>query len=282
MRVKEITVTQNLDRWYETREVEDGIWAIDERGTNTMYLIRGDDKCLLLDTGWGIGILPELVKSLCDLPLIVVNSHGHPDHTFGNGLFSEIHIHPADKHFAQEPPTLETRQWIYDNADIVLSGALPDDFELDRWAITVPSSILDVQDGDVFALGNRMLEVIELPGHSPGSICLLDHMTRSLFVGDSVHSGTIWLQLDDSLPLSQYHHNLQRIQEFADQFDHIFPGHVDLDQLPLPKSILDDLVNGIGKILAGEITGEYEETFVGNGLRCDFGTCAILYNPDRI
>jgi glyoxylase-like metal-dependent hydrolase (beta-lactamase superfamily II) len=275
-------VIQNLEGWYETREVGEGIWAIDEQGTNTMYLIRGNEKCLLLDTGWGASNLPRLVRTLCTLPLIVVNSHGHPDHTFGNGLFPEVHIHPGDKPFMQEPPTLETRQWIRDHADEVLHGALPVDFAFDQWATTVPKSIVDVRDRDTFDLGGRTLEVIELPGHSQGGICLLDRMMRSLFVGDSILTGAIWLQLPESLPLSQFHKNLQRVQGFADQFDHIFPAHAELDQLPLPKSILDDLIKGIGKILAGELVGEPEETFAGNGLRCDFGTCGILYKPDRM
>jgi len=186
-----------------------------------------------------------------------------------------VHIHPADKSFEQEPPTLETRQWIYDNADVILSDDLPAAFEFDRWATSVPESIVSIQEGDKFELGNRTLEVIELAGHSPGSICLLDRKARSLFAGDSILTGSIWLQLNESLPLSQYHQNLQRIQEFADQFDHIYPAHIELDKLPLPKCILDDLVVGIGKILVGELTGEPEETFAGNGLRCDFGTCGI-------
>lgn len=275
-------MSNKQEGWYETRKVGKCIWAIDEHGTNTMYLIRGEEKCLLLDTGWGICNLLELVESLCTLPLIVVNSHGHPDHTFGNGLFPEVHIHPDDKPFVQDPPTLETRQWIYDNADIVLSDGLPIEFEFDRWATTVPESIVPIQNGDTFELGSRTLEVIELAGHSPGSICLLDRMTRSLFAGDSILTGSIWLQLNESLSLSQYHQNLKHVQGFVDQFDHIFPAHVALNQLPLPKSILDDLVIGIGKILAGELIGVPEETFAGNGLRCNFGTCGILYNPDRL
>ena len=275
-------MVQNLAGWYETLELDEGIWAIDEHGTNTMYLICGEEKCLLLDTGWGIGDLQGLVESLCSMPLTVVNSHGHPDHTFGNGLFSEVHIHSADKTFVLEPPTLETRQWIYDNADILLRDGLPEAFDFNRWATSVPASIVPIQDGHIFELGNRMLEVVELPGHSPGSICLLDRTTRSIFVGDSILTGSIWLQLNESLPLSQFQQNLQHIQELSDQFDHIFPAHVELDKLSLPKDVLDDLADGIGEILMRKRIGEPEETFAGKGLRCDFGTCGILYNPDRM
>lgn len=276
------TQIRDQNNWYETREVNEGIWAIDERGTNIMYLVYRDEKCLLIDTGWGMGDLPGLVKSLCPLPLIVVNSHGHPDHTFGNGLFSSLHIHGGDLVYVKTPPATETRQWILDNAETVLTIGLPDGFEFDRWAVSVPEMIYPIEDGHSFDLGNRTLEVIALPGHSQGSVCFLDRAARTLFVGDSIHNGTIWLQLEESLPLNTFHKNLQRIQTFSDHFDALLPAHGSLDGLPQPKKILDDLVNGIQLILAGEITGETEETFAGNGLRCDFGSCSILYRPDRL
>jgi len=107
-------------------------------------------------------------------------------------------------------------------------------------------------------------------------------MPRSLFAGDSISTGSIWLQLNELLPLRQYYNNHQHVQAFSDHFDQILPAHVELEKLPLPKRILDDLVDGIEKILAGELSGELEKTIAGNGLHCDFDTCGIFYNPDRI
>lgn len=75
---------------------------------------------------------------------------------------------------------------------------------------------------------------------------------------------------------------MKRVQGFAGAFDHILPAHGDLQALPLPKSVLDDLVVGIESILAGESVGQEEKTFAGDGLRCDFGSCSILYRPDRL
>jgi hypothetical protein len=46
--------------------------------------------------------------------------------------------------------------------------------------------------------------------------------------------------------------------------------------------LLDDLIDGIGRILAGELVGQEEKTFVGDGLRCDFGSCGIVYRPGRL
>jgi glyoxylase-like metal-dependent hydrolase (beta-lactamase superfamily II) len=271
--------------WFTTRQLDAQTWAIDDRGCDLIYLVCGEERALLIDTGWGVGDLPALAASLLDarvegpLPLTVVNTHGHPDHTYGNGQFSEVYVSPADASWLRTPPPLENRQWI---ARDLLPRPLPSGFEVERWAARVPDSLPPVEDGQRFELGGRTLEAIALPGHSPGSICLLDRKMRRLFVGDSILTGTIWLHLDESLPLGQFHQNLQRIQSFAGQFDVLLPAHGSLDALPLPKGVLDDLVNGIASILNGERVGREESTFAGDGLRCDFGTCGVLYRPDRL
>ena len=73
------------------------------------------------------------------------------------------------------------------------------------------------------------------------------------------------------------------MRTWVSEFDRILPAHIpNLDDLPLPKHTLDDLIAGIGRILSGQIAGYAEHTFAGDGLRCDFGTCGILYRPDRL
>lgn len=271
--------------WFTTRQLDARTWAIDDRGQDLIYLVCGEERGLLIDTGWGIGDLPALTASLLDtraegpLPLTVVNTHGHPDHTYGNGQFPEVYVSPADAAWLQEPPPLENRHWI---AATLLPKPLPPGFAMERWAATVPNSLPPVEDGHRFKLGGRTLEAIALPGHSPGSICLLDREMRRLFTGDSIYAETIWLHLDESAPLSQFYRGLRRIQEFADRFDVLLPAHGDLEALPLSKEVLDDLVTGIASILNGERVGCEEKTFAGDGLRCDFGTCGILYRPDRL
>ena len=139
-----------------------------------------------------------------------------------------------------------------------------------------------MEDRHAFDLGGRTLEVVSLPGHSPASICLLDRQARRLFSGDSIHSGTVWLHLRDSLPLGRFLNNLRRVRDLSGAFDHILPAHGDLGALPLPGHTLDDLIAGIERILGGEVVGREEHTFAGDGLRCDFGLCSVIYRPDRL
>jgi hydroxyacylglutathione hydrolase len=265
--------------WFEVKEIDDATWAIDDRGSDMLYLVAGEERCLLVDTGWGVGDLPALVASFSPLPVVVVNTHGHPDHTFGNSRFDRVHIHAADAVSARRLPSAESRKWIVEN---ILPKPLPTDFVFDAWAVAAAGSLVPIQAGHVFDLGDRALQVISVPGHTPGSICLLDRQARLLFTGDSALPGVVWLHLDESLPLRQFYENLQRLQGFAGAFDHILPGHADLQALPLSKDLLDDLVIGIGRILTGELVGREEKTFAGDGLRCDFDSCGIVYRPDRL
>jgi hydroxyacylglutathione hydrolase len=265
--------------WFEVKEIDDATWAIDDRGSDMLYLVAGQERCLLVDTGWGVGDLPALAASLSPLPVAVVNTHGHPDHVFGNGQFAQVYVHAADEAFVRAVSSAESREWIVEN---ILPKPLPTDFVFDAWAVAGAGSLVSIQGGHVFDLGGRTLEVITVPGHTPGSTCLLDRQARYLFTGDSVLPGTVWLHLDESLPLRQFYENLQRLQGFAGAFDYILPGHADLQALPLSKDLLDDLVIGIERILAGELVGQEEKTFAGDGLRCDFGSCGVVYCPDRL
>jgi hydroxyacylglutathione hydrolase len=242
-----------------------------------MYLIRGDKKCLLIDTGWGIGDLPNLIASLSPLPLTVMNSHGHPDHAYGNSMFKKVYVHEADISFINKPPDSETRKWITKN---ILPKPSPENFNIDVWASKVPS-LIPIEEGHVFNLGNRHLETICVPGHTPGSVCVLDCENRLLFTGDTIQNPT-WLHLEESLPLGQFHKNLKQLQSRMNEFDYILPGHADLQTLPWSKTLVNELVSGIERILEGALVGREEKTFAGDGLRCDFGSSGIVYRSDRL
>lgn len=263
--------------WFQVRPIGPQTWAIDDHDSDVIYVAAGDEKALLIDTGWGVGELPALVASLTPLPLLVVNTHGHPDHTSGNGQFRKVHIHAADRHMVEAVPTVEQRRQMAAH----LPGPLPPDFNVETWNTAGPKVLVSIRDGHVFDLGGRTLEVIELAGHSPGSICLLDREGRLLWTGDSIHSHGIWLQLEDSLPLHEFRDNLQRVQDMSAAFDVLLPAH-GWRHLPVPKQTLADLIAGIERILCSEIVGREEHTFAGDGLRCDFGSCGILYRPDRL
>ena len=95
---KQVSGNEDLqaDTVLKTRQLADNVWLIDESGAVNMYLVTGQDSALLIDTGTGAGNLLECVRSITSLPLIVVNTHGHPDHAGSNYRFEKIFAHPED------------------------------------------------------------------------------------------------------------------------------------------------------------------------------------------
>ena len=83
------------------REVRPGIWLMDEGHEATGYLVIGSEKACVIDTMNGYNDLYRAVRKITDKPVTVVNTHGHPDHIFGNMYFEEAYIHPADAELAR-------------------------------------------------------------------------------------------------------------------------------------------------------------------------------------
>ncbi len=267
--------TNPMQAWYEITALFPGVWRIAERGVNC-YLVTGSERALLIDTGWGFGDLAGVVASLTTLPVTAVITHGHPDHTNGTQQFADVWMNPADNALALRA-TPEGRRRILEMT--ASRGPLPDWFDAEVWVNTERPTPQALADDAAFALGGRTLQVIPTPGHTPGSVCLLDPAARLLFTGDTVVPGTILLFLPDSLPLSTYARSIAHLLSHRVNIDFLLPGHGDD---PLPPSMLDDLLRGAEAIMQGEVTGEPQQTFLGNGLCADFGTCKICYKPDKL
>ena len=161
---------QNPNRLFKRLKIQrinDHIWLLNDHDDGTGYLVTGTDKALVIDTMYGQEDLKEAVKTLTDLPLMLVNTHGHFDHTYGNLYFDKAYIHPADIGIANA----------YFKADGFVqmmkeSGRKPAEFE-------------PILEGTVIDLGGIELEIYETPGHTPGSILLLDRKCRVLLSGDT-------------------------------------------------------------------------------------------------
>ena len=96
--------------WFTSKEVAPGVIRIEDHGSDNMYLVLGKSKALLVDTGLGVGRLAAFVKTLTALPVVVVNTHGHPDHAGGNNEFKTVHAHPAEFDAIRMFGTKESRQ----------------------------------------------------------------------------------------------------------------------------------------------------------------------------
>ncbi len=139
----------------------------------------------------------------------IVNTHGHPDHTSGNRAMKEatsapILIHEDDAALLEEPGKNMFASW----------GVTTDSPPADRL----------LRDGDMVQTGEIHLRVLHTPGHSPGSICLLDEDTDVIFTGDTLFAGSIGRT---DLPKSSPEAMTRSLKKLLSLPDHlkVYPGH---------------------------------------------------------
>ena len=198
--------------WFTRREVAPQIWHIEERYYNADYrcnifLIQGRDFDLIIDSGLGVAPLRPFIADISPAPILIA-SHGHYDHLGGNWEFEQRWAHGNEADILAHPTrenTLGAR--FLDNADF---AQLPfDGFDVQDWQPRAASATRILRDGEILDMGDRKLEVIHAPGHSPGLICLWDAAGQILFSTDAVYDGEIF----DFLPCSDIPTYLQTMKK---------------------------------------------------------------------
>ena len=200
---------------YSVRELLPGLYRI-ENSHVFMDLIVGTHHALLWDTGYGYADLNEVVRQITPLPFYVVNSHGHVDHTCGNWQFPEIFIHPKDMDLCRQHNSPQVR------AVELASAELPDEFDHKLHLNRGHGCLSPVQESHVFDLGGKSLEVIELPGHTAGSIGLLYREERIFYMGDAANN-FVWLFLPEAQNIQTYRKTLLKL--ISMDFDRMIHSH---------------------------------------------------------
>lgn len=197
------------------KKLSSGVYSIDQEMVRA-FLIVGSARAMLLDTGAEPCDLLKMIREITELPLLVLHTHGDGDHTANDGLFSDIYAHP-------------------DEFDVIR-----------RFRPELMAKLHPITESSAFDLGGRVLRVIETPGHTPGSICLLDQENRILFSGDTVSYGPVFL-FGDHRDIGTYRKTLDKIQALGG-FDTVYPCHntcpVSLTVLPALMAAVDGALDG--------------------------------------
>lgn len=207
-------------------KIDDTTWRIED-GHVRFFLLTGTEKALLIDTGMTAPKAREIAESLTDLPIELLNTHTDPDHTAGNGAFEKAYMSPNEEmHY-----TARARGPVCE--------------------------IIPVKDGDSVDLGDRKLTIIDNPGHTPGSICILDEKNRVLYGGDSIQDGRIFM-FGPGRDLPQYIASMKKLCGMRDAFDQVYPSH---GTIPVKPELMDQLLEGAQQILDGKAAGKAAEMF---------------------
>lgn len=208
--------------YYSVTEVEDGVFRLTSGEAVFCELIVGEARALLLDTGWGLGPLFETVKGITDKPLFVVNSHGHVDHVCGNNQFEgEIFIHPQDMELVKVHGGPVLKGFILQKM-CGEDSFIGEDFDKEAYLKDGNVTYVPVEEGHVFDLGGKTLEVVGLAGHTRGSIGLLYREKNILFAGDAIN-GCLLLNGPEAASLDDYIATLKKAK--ALDFTRMYGGH---------------------------------------------------------
>lgn len=228
------------DEWFTVEKLDEQTYAICENKhweETRCYLLCGVEKAILIDTGLGVSSIRTVVDSITDLPVQVVTTHVHWDHIGGHALFGDIAVHKMEE------------SWLNGNFPLPLNTVkanltrenceFPNDFDINKYHVFQGKPKVIMQDGDSFDLGNRLLQVIHTPGHSPGHCCFYEADRKYLYSGDLVYKGCLYANYPSTDP-SLFYESIKRVEKLS--IKRVFPGHHTMDISP---SIIGDIEDAL-------------------------------------
>jgi glyoxylase-like metal-dependent hydrolase (beta-lactamase superfamily II) len=242
--------------WFAVDSPAGNVWRIQEPLHNEnvkSFLVIGNDRTALIDTGMGAADIRAVIEQITKLPIIVINSHAHWDHIGGNSQFSEIWIHEAEADGLTAGVSNEIlRDWFGPHN---MRGPLPEGFDIETITYPPTPPIGTLKGGEEIDLGDRCLEVIHCPGHSPGGIALWDERNRVLFSTDVAYPCMLLVHAREDL--TEYLRSFDRLLALDPAPQAIFGSHCDVE---MPVAMLAAQRDAIAQIREGlEPTREVEE-----------------------
>ena len=185
-----------MREYFKINQVTEGVYQIYEPGGVGSSLIIGKRQAMLIDTGYGFADISKAVRTVTDLPLRVVNTHGHTDHTGGNRYFNKVWMNPADKATYKEYQNHQ-KPLVAARFESVRKAAgkgpiWPEDFDRMAWYAAGTKEFCWLINGQTFDLDapeercnqtfdfeeaseeNHLIEAIFIPGHTVGSVMFFD------------------------------------------------------------------------------------------------------------
>lgn len=211
---------------FEFNKINDGFYSIEQEGVRSFMFVG--DYILLVDSGRGGDNLLDQVREFSDLPIKIIYTHADGDHTGDAKDFDNRFMHPCEFDY-----------YYSKNDDPVLMRPI--------W------------ESESIEVGDYKFEVILIPGHTPGSIALLDREHRIMIGGDSLQPGPIYM-FGPGRNFSAFRASMIKMQALLKYVDWIYSSH---HQLKVEATIVNQLLDGAEKMIAGLLVGEPQERFDG-------------------
>lgn len=259
--------------WFDVERIADGCVQITEGRPVlpcNMLVFRDGGDAVLVDTGLGIADLPTVVRDVAETDVRVLLTHSHWDHIGAAHQFDDVAIHDRERgpngrvaidvlsdEFNQRP-----RQFIRDFVE--QGGEFPEGFDPDSYDVVPFEGAGALEPGQEVPVGDRTLELVPIPGHSPGQLAVLDRTSGVCHGADVLEpGGEIFAHFGNS-DIGDYRETMDRLVDLRDDgaFDTLTTGHGDPirgDNL----SVLDDVQVALDRVAAGDADFEVVDTYWG-------------------
>ena len=272
--------------FYNAKKINDSLIMIKSLTGEILYLVKGKDSAVLIDTCLGAGHLKNLAEKLTDKPITVLLTHGHVDHAMGAPEFSEVYLNPEDIPLYRRQCPLEERKGY-------LAAGLGGNYtQIVGESYVRPDkdyAFKELHDGMEFDLGRIHIDAYAFPGHTKGSMVFLLREMRILILGDACNNSTFLFDQDAS-PLEEYTETLRCVRDRLEgKFDRVFLSHHDMET---GAEIMDNVLDVCREALSGradDIPFEFMEYHAYIAKKCDEHFCRedgkcgnIIYNKERL
>lgn len=210
-------------------------------------MLVGKERALLIDTGYGAHDLAACVRKLTSLPVTVVNTHLHPDHSGGNRAFGAAMVGEADlpAHGIYSNALAQTVLPAFCKSHPVFAPAAK------YFAKTMHTDVEGVNYSalpEKIDLGGRTVAVHPCAGHTAGSVLFVDDATRFMFAGDAVNN-ELWLFTCPASTAAGYAETLRALLPVFDGCDKIYIAH---SGKPLPDGFVRAFIAALDAVSASE------------------------------
>ena len=235
------------DSWFTVSQIDNTTFAISEYGhweKVHSYLLIGEEKAALIDTGLGIDNIKRITDQLTNLPIIVLTTHVHWDHIGSHGEFKNIYVHKDEEDWLVNGIKKLSIEQIRKDVSRDITIPTPETFNPDTYKPFQGNPTGLLNDGDEIEIGNRKLTIYHTPGHSPGHISILDNSKGYLFTGDLLYDETpVYAFFPTTNPVDLVQ-SLKKISDIPN-VTKIYGGH---NTIGLDSKLLQEVKNAVEEL----------------------------------
>ena len=248
-----------MNNWFTIDQIDKETYIISEYRhweETHCYLLNGSEHSLLIDTGLGICNIHDKVIKLTDKPITAVATHIHWDHIGGHKYFPDFYAHEDELNWLSGEFPLAMEQikgMVVDRCD------LPEGYDVNEYEFFQGKPTKVLKGNEVINIGDRFVQIVHTPGHSPGHMCFWEKERGYLFTGDLVYKDTLFAYYPSTDP-EAYLNSLERVS--SQPVKQVFPAHHTLNIQPEILARMRDAFRQLkaeGKLHHGSGTFDYDD-----------------------